>query len=116
MRSDGAVCDGAGGTPGERCACRRTCEIDSPYNTYEHRGLPPGPIANPGEASLRAALDPQATDYLFFVANDKGGHFFSRTLAEHNRNVARLRKLIARAESGGRRSRIEEDSAALRTS
>ena len=69
--------------------------IDSPYNTYEHRGLPPGPISNPGEASLRAALSPAMTDYLYFVANDEGGHFFSRTLDEHNRNVARLRRLLA---------------------
>ena len=68
--------------------------IDSPYNTYQHRGLPPGPIANPGEASLRAALEPAQTDYLYFVANDQGGHFFSRTLAEHDRNVERLRRLL----------------------
>jgi len=69
--------------------------IDSPYNTYHHRGLPPGPIANPGEASLKAALAPAQTDYLYFVANDQGGHFFSKTLAEHNRNVVRYRHLLA---------------------
>jgi peptidoglycan lytic transglycosylase G len=70
----------------------------SPYNTYENVGLPPGPIANPGEASLRAALDPPPTDYLYFVANTEGGHFFSKTLAEHNRNVARYRKLRSEQE------------------
>jgi UPF0755 protein len=69
--------------------------LNSPYNTYLHRGLPPGPIANPGEASLVATLDPAQTDFLYFVANDKGGHFFSKTLAEHNRNVARYRHLLA---------------------
>ena len=68
---------------------------DSPYNTYEHYGLPPGPIGNPGEASLRAALHPMETGYLYFVANTQGGHFFSSTLAEHNRNVLKYRRLLA---------------------
>jgi UPF0755 protein len=69
--------------------------IDSPYNTYVHTGLPPGPIGNPGEASLRAAAQPAKTDYLYFVANTQGGHFFSSTLAEHNNNVIKYRRLLA---------------------
>lgn len=73
--------------------------VDSPYNTYEHRGLPPGPIANPGEAALRAALNPAHSDYLYFVANGHGGHFFSRTLAEQDRNINRLRRRLAQAEA-----------------
>lgn len=69
--------------------------VDSPYNTYEHRGLPPGPIANPGEAALRAALNPEHSDYLYFVANGHGGHSFSRTLVEQDRNIYRLRRRLA---------------------
>lgn len=69
--------------------------VQSPYNTYLHRGLPPGPIANPGDASLRAAVHPAETHYLYFVANGAGGHFFSRTLEEHNRNVQKYKRILA---------------------
>ena len=68
---------------------------DSPYNTYMHGGLPPGPIGNPGEISLRAALAPADTQFLYFVANTQGGHFFSATLEQHNQNVNRYRRLLA---------------------
>ena len=57
------------------------------YNTYSMIGLPKGPIANPGKASIAAVLDPEANDYLFFVAKGDGGHIFARTLSEHNANV-----------------------------
>jgi len=67
-------------------------KFDSPFNTYRHAGLPPGPIGNPGEISLRAAFHPASGDALYFVSNNHGGHVFSRTLAEHQRNVARYRK------------------------
>jgi UPF0755 protein len=73
--------------------------FSSPYNTYRNKGLPPGPIANPGEAALRAALDPPPSDDFYFVANTHGGHFFSKTLKEHNRNVARYRRLVEESEN-----------------
>ncbi|MEW6082662.1 MAG: endolytic transglycosylase MltG [Bacillota bacterium] len=63
-------------------------EIDSPYNTYLYAGLPPGPIAAPGEASIRAALFPEDIDYLYFVSRNDGTHVFSRTYAEHLQNKA----------------------------
>jgi UPF0755 protein len=61
--------------------------FDSPYNTYRYPGLPPGPIASPGLASIEAALHPANADYLYFVSRNDGTHAFSRTLEEHNRNV-----------------------------
>lgn len=66
---------------------RADLQIDSPYNTYRYAGLPPGPIAAPGEASLRAAADPADVPYLYFVSRNDGSHVFSSTLDEHNRHV-----------------------------
>lgn len=68
---------------------------NTPYNTYVIDGLPPGPIANPGLASIEAALDPDQTSYIFFVADGTGGHAFAETLEEHNKNVAEWRKIEA---------------------
>lgn len=76
---------------------------DTPYNTYMHAGLPPGPVANPGLPSLRAAMDPAQSRYLYFVAagiNAQGHSLFASTLNEHNRNVAEYR--AAQRKAGGR--------------
>jgi UPF0755 protein len=70
-------------------------QFNSPYNTYTHAGLPPGPIGNPGKTSLEAAIHPADTDYFYFVSNGNGHHRFARNLEEHNKNVAAYRKVMA---------------------
>ena len=68
-------------------------KLNTPYNTYIHRGLPPTPITNPGRLAIEAALNPEKTDYLYFVADGSGGHAFSKSLKGHNKNVREWRKL-----------------------
>jgi len=70
----------------------RDLNVRSPYNSYLHRGLPPTPIANPGEASLQAAFNPRPSDYLYYVYKGNGHHAFARTLAEQNANIAKYLK------------------------
>jgi UPF0755 protein len=79
-------------------------KIDNPYNTYRKKGLPPGPVNNPGSASIRAALFPETHNYLYFVATGKGGHWFSRSYDEHLQQVRKYRKVRAEQQSARART------------
>jgi UPF0755 protein len=93
LQSDPTIIYGLTGGKGSlgRPIMKSEIEQATPYNTYVIDGLPPGPIANPGRASLEAAANPARTKELFFVADGTGGHVFSETYAEHQKNVAKLR-------------------------
>ncbi|HUD50815.1 endolytic transglycosylase MltG [Parvibaculum sp.] len=95
LQSDPTIIYGITGGKGPLGRPIRRSELDglTPYNTYQIDGLPPTPICNPGRASIEAVLNPPATDDLYFVADGTGGHAFSRSLGEHERNVSRWRQV-----------------------
>ncbi len=98
LQSDPTVIYGItqGKAPLGRALTRKDLDAATPFNTYAIPALPPTPIANPGLASIRAVLDPAETRELYFVADGTGGHAFAETLAQHNRNVAKWRKIEKR--------------------
>jgi UPF0755 protein len=93
LQSDPTIIYGLIGGKGSlgRSILKSEIEQPTPYNTYVIDGLPPGPIANPGRASLEAAASPARTKDLYFVADGTGGHVFSESYEQHQKNVTRLR-------------------------
>ena len=111
LQTDPAVIYGVTGGQGLLGRGLRASELraSTPYNTYVIDGLPPTPIANPGREAIAAALNPAATDFVFFVADGTGGHAFAATLEEHNINVARWREIEAQqaAEAAANGTAVE---------
>ncbi|WP_342592035.1 endolytic transglycosylase MltG [Jiella sonneratiae] len=91
---------GGAGKPSGQPVTQSDKDSDTPYNTYKVKGLPPGPIANPGKAALEAVAHPMQTDDLYFVADGTGGHVFAASLKEHNANVAKYRALERQPAAG----------------
>ena len=104
---------GGEGKPSDRPIYRSDIDTPTPFNTYTIEGLPPGPIAIPGRASLEAVANPSKTEDLYFVADGSGGHAFATTLEEHNQNVARWRAIERqRAAAAGEAEATGEEEAA----
>jgi UPF0755 protein len=108
LQSDPTIIYGLVGGKGTlgRPIMKSEIEQPTPYNTYQIEGLPPGPIANPGRASLEAAANPARTRELYFVADGTGGHAFAETYEQHQRNVARLRAM----ETGDQKDQAPADA------
>lgn len=101
---------GGAGKPADRPIYQSDLDQENPFNTYVISGLPPAPIANPGRESMEAVANPSRTDDLYFVADGYGGHVFAETLEEHNRNVARWRKLMAEQEAAAKAEAAASES------
>ena len=112
LQSDPTIIYGLVGGKGKLGRPLRRSEIDTPtpYNTYKIDGLPPGPIANPGRAAIEAVANPSRTGDLYFVADGTGGHIFAATYEEHQRNVARWRRIEREGASASTAARSDQDA------
>ncbi|QIG50683.1 endolytic transglycosylase MltG [Nordella sp. HKS 07] len=112
LQSDPTIIYGitGGKTKFDRSLTKKDIAEATPYNTYRINGLPPGPIANPGRASLQAALSPAKTKDLYFVADGSGGHAFAETLEEHRANVKKWREIEKKRNQGGEEAPVMDET------